>query len=211
MVAGWWHAGWRRRGFSLVEIAAVTVVVGVMLAAASSLWKPVRGRSRELAVDQICAAVDRARHAAAARRERVMLAWAEPTDDAPAAMRMGWFRVLGGPDRNGVFKVAALQRWQVLPDGVVLLPERSGTLRNVMDAPVWRLQQPGREELEVHGIVIDPQGRMIAPAGNDVLMLRVAEGVDRNGCIVADGSAGNVHESKLRIGRSLARPVRESW
>lgn len=200
-------------GFALIELMGVIVIAGMLLVVAASWWKPDRGQARELAVDQIEAAIRNAREVAASRRARVMVAWAMPEDGATTGVRMAWFRVERGPHPDavgdGVVEAIALQRWQVLPKGVVLATGQAGGMCNLMDGEAWRLRQPGREELMVHGIILDAQGRMIAPAGSEGLMLRVAEGFYREGRPQLDVSEGGVRESHLSVGRTYARVMRK--
>lgn len=208
--------GWRwdrqGRGFTLVELLAATVVVGVLLAASASLFRPNHARSRDLAVDQICAAIDHARGTAASRRESVLLAWNCETQDAPLVLRMGCFRVIEGPNAEREIKVAPVGRWQNLPAGVVLAKGSEGSLRNLLDVPPWRLRREGHDDVMAHGVVIDPQGKMRAPLGKDPLLLRVAEGFYQNDgearCLTRNGA---VPESRIRIGRVCARPWRETF
>jgi hypothetical protein len=178
-------------GFSLIELMGNTAA-----------------NARRTGTDQVVAAIEQARTAAITRRKPVILAIAEPQPGDPDEnCRFGLFEVDTLPDEGSDLEARQLQRWSVLPTGVIFLDGKIRDFENLLDQEKVRLSwKDGQNSATVHALVFNTRGGLAWPSGSDPVAVKVGNGNYRNGRPM-EISGGGGHNS-LRIGRVVARPWR---
>jgi prepilin-type N-terminal cleavage/methylation domain-containing protein len=196
-----------RRGFSLIEMLVVMVIVGALTTLGLTVFGNSAANARRTAMDQFTAAVEQARTSAITRRKPVILAIAPPiSDSADQTTRFGLFEVDALPDRGDPIEARQVQRWNQLPGGVVFFPGSVETLRNVLDEDKVQLKwKEGASQAMVYAFAFNPRGGLAWPTGSDPVAVKIGSGLHRAGQPVATPNGGH---SSLRIGRVVARPWR---
>ncbi len=192
-------------GFSLLELMTVMVIAGLLLGIGVSVFGKTATTSRRTAMDQIAAAIEQARTSAITRRKPVLLAIAPPRPgDTDERCRIGIFEVDELPGDATSVEARQLQRWELLPDGVVFTEGAIGELRNLMDEPDFEITwKDGENRAWVRAFAFTPRGGMAWPKGSDPVALRLSSGGYRDGKPVPHKDGGH---SALRVGRVVARP-----
>ena len=184
----------------------------LLATAAVALLRDTGTYARRSATDQISGLIDQARNLAITSRCDVVLAFAEPGDlpEDDAVCRVGLFKIDDWPD-DASLPVAAtpVKRWVTLEKGVVLLDGSIGTTPNPLDEEEITISYRS-SSVKAHALVFHPRGGLRHPVGSVPVVLRVAEGIYRDGEPVARRSSGGagIPQDVIRIGRSLARPYR---
>lgn len=181
------------------------VLIGALTAIGISTMGSTAANSRRTATDEFTAAVEQARTAAITRRKPVILAIAAPrTSDTDQKCRFGLFEVDELPETGTAVEGRQLQRWTVMPDGVVFFGGKIDELRNVLDEDEVQLSwKDGQSQATVHAFAFNPRGGLAWPTGSDPVAVKVGSGTYQNGKPVALPSGGH---SSLRVGRVVARP-----
>lgn len=194
-------------GFSLIELLVVMVIIGTLTMAGLSVMGNTAANAQRTGTDQVVAAIEQARTTAITRRKPVLLAIAEPQPgDVDDNCRFGLFEVDTLPDEGSSVEARQLQRWNVLPPGVVFLDGKIRNLENVLEQDKVQLSwKDGRNSASVHLLAFNPRGGLAWPSGSDPVALKVGNGNYRDGkpMPVTGGGA-----SSLRVGRVVARPWR---
>jgi prepilin-type N-terminal cleavage/methylation domain-containing protein len=192
-------------GFSLIELLVVIILVGALTTIGLSSMTKTAASARRTATDQFAAAIEQARTAAITHRKHVILAVAEPRPgDSDLTCRFGLFTTDELPE-GGELEAEQLQRWTVLPDGVVFFEGKVSGFRNLLDENGIVLSWKGGEnQATVHALAFNPRGGLAWPAGSDPVAVKIGSGTYKDGKPIA--AAGGGHSS-LRIGRVVAR----SW
>jgi len=192
-------------GFSLIELLVVMILVGALTTIGLSTMTKTAMSARRTATDQFAAAVEQARTAAITHRKNVILAVAEPrAGDMDQSCRFGLFEVDELPEDGSSLEGRQLQRWTVMPDGVLFFEGKVEDFRNLADEdPVQLSWKDGQNQATVHALAFNPRGGLLWPNGSDPVAVKIGTGTYRNGKPVA--ASGGGHNS-LRIGRVVARP-----
>jgi prepilin-type N-terminal cleavage/methylation domain-containing protein len=202
-----------RRAFTLVEMLAVIVVIGLLMTAGLGLFRG-KGRARRAAVDAVAGMVDQARNTAIRTRRNVALviAWPAQVPDlgGEKLCRLGLFELEAPPDANGAVRGRLLERWRPLPKGIVAMGGQADGVRNVLDDGFLMLSyESGGKEVEtaVTGLVFTPRGGLGWPKGSDPVAIRLVEGAYIEGKPTRTRQDGGTDEI-IRVGRVVARPWR---
>lgn len=196
----------RRRatgGFSLVELLAVVVIVGVLVTLGAGLVGS-RAESLGTAGERFSSLVEQARTTAITRRRPVVLAIAEPGslgfDDGQ--VRLGLFE-LGEWDESGSNAAEQVQRWEVLPGGVAFFGGGEEGLDNLLDREAVSLTwKNGNESGTFPALVFSSRGGLLAPSGSESVVVVLGGGTYRNGEPRRTRESGT---RRIRIGRAVAR------
>lgn len=195
------------RGFTLIELLVIIVIVGALTAMSLSIFGKSANAARRGAMDQFTAAVEQARTGAITRRKPVVLAIAPPlAGDADQTCRFGLFEVDKLPKSGDAIEARQLQRWNLMPDGVVFFKDEVEGFRNVLDEKQVLLSwKDGENQARVHALVFNPRGGLALPEGSEPVAVKIGSGNYSNGQPVATTAGGH---GSLRIGRVIARPWR---
>lgn len=193
-------------GFSLLELMAAMLIVSLLLGIGISVFGRTAATSRRTAMDQIAAAIEQARTTAITRRKPVLLAVAPPLPGGEDEhCRIGVFEVDELPGDATSVKARQLQRWELIPTGIVFTEGKIGELRNLMDEPEFELTwKDGANRARVRALAFTPRGGLAWPKGSDPVALRISAGSYHDGSPVVHRDGGH---SALRVGRVVAR----SW
>jgi prepilin-type N-terminal cleavage/methylation domain-containing protein len=178
-------------GFSLVELLAVLAILTVLVGAAVSMFGRSEAAMLRSGADQLLSSIEQARTSAITRRAPVALALLEPGQggfDDPAC-RLGLFELEEGA-ADGVAVGTLLQRWRVLPEGLVFFGGPVDSLDNVRDRPAIR------------ALVFNPRGGLAHPEGSESVVLTIGKGTYRDGEPVPTGKGGR---RTIRVGRVVGR------
>lgn len=183
------------------------IIVGALTTLGLTVFGRTAASARRTAMDQFTAAVEQARTAAITRRKPVILAIAPPIESTgDRTLRYGLFEVDSLPEEGGVLDARQVQRWNLMPDGVVFFPEEIDDLRNVMGEDKVQLKwKDGESQAMVHALAFTPRGGLAWPTGSDSVVVKIGSGTYRGGQPVPTADGGH---SALRIGRIIARPWR---
>ncbi|WP_193210478.1 GspH/FimT family pseudopilin [Luteolibacter marinus] len=194
-------------GFSLIELMMVMVIAGILLTIGFSVFGRSAVTARRTATDEFAAAVEQARTSAITRRKNVVLAVAPPVaGSSDQICRFGLFEVDDLPDGEGNLTGRQVQRWNSMPQNVILLDGKIEGLRNVMDEDAVQLTwKDGKNHAQVHPLVFSPRGGLVWPTGSDPVAVKIGTGNYRDG--QPREVSGGGHNS-MRIGRVVARPWR---
>jgi prepilin-type N-terminal cleavage/methylation domain-containing protein len=198
----------RRRGFSLIEMMVVMVLIGALTTIGLTIFGRTAPHARRTAMDQFTAAVEQARTAAITRRKPVILAVAPPiSGSGDTSTRFGLFEVDALPNSTKAIPNARqVQRWHVVPDGVIFFGGQIDGLRNLLDGDKTQLQwKDGENQAMVHVLAFNPRGGLSWPTGSEPVAVKIGSGTYRDGQPVATPEGGH---SSMRIGRVIARPWR---
>lgn len=184
----------------------VIILVGALTTIGLSTLTKTAASARKTATDQFSAAIEQARTAAITHRKHVILAVAAPrTGDSDQNCRFGLFTVDELPETGGQLDAEQLQRWTVLPDGVVFFDGKINEFRNLLDDNGIVLNwKDGQNQAMVHALAFNPRGGLAWPTGSDPVAVKIGSGTYKDGKPIS--AAGGGHSS-LRIGRVVAR----SW
>ena len=203
----------RAAAFSLVEMAAVIAILGILMTAGATLLGGSGAQARKAGTELLTGLIEQARTTAITSRSHVVLAVAEPGDlpEGDGRCRLGLFKIAEWPesrDSPPVLTGVLLKRWQALETGIVLTGGDVDGVTNPMDGePVTiRSGRAGDSGVKVHIIAFNPRGGLHYPAGSAPVAMRVAEGRYHRGKAVSNPRGGS--ESRLKIGRVTARPYR---
>lgn len=190
-------------GFSLVELLAVVVIVGLLVALGAGMVGS-RAESLRTAGERFSSLVEQARTTAITRRRPVVLAIAEPGslgfDDGQ--VRLGLFE-LGEWGESGSNAAEQVQRWEVLPGGVAFFGGGEEGLDNLLDREKANLTwKNGDESGTLPALVFSPRGGLLAPSGSESVVVVLGGGTYRNGEPRRTRDSGT---RKVRIGRAVAR------
>lgn len=196
-----------KSGFSLVELLVVMILVGALLTLGLGVFGKTAASNRRTATDQLVASIEQARTAAITRRKPVILAIAAPAPgDSDANYRIGLFETDKMPERGTAIEALQLQRWSILPAGVVFFDGAVDGLDNPLDEETVNLSwKDGENEARVHVLAFHPRGGLALPAGSEPVAVSLGTGVLRDGRTIPTSDGGR---NSLRIGRIVARPWR---
>lgn len=185
----------------------VLVIVGTLTTISLSMFGKTASRARRTGVDQFTAAVEQARTSAITRRKPVVLAIAPPvTGSNDQKCRYGLFEIDELPDEGSDLEAVQVQRWNLMPDGVIFLDGKVDGLRNVIDEDEIRITwKDGENEARIRALVFSPRGGLMWPAGSDPVALTIGTGTYIDGQPRSNSAGGH---NSLRIGRVVARPWR---
>ncbi|WP_035607784.1 GspH/FimT family pseudopilin [Haloferula sp. BvORR071] len=194
-------------GFSLIELLVVIAIIGSLTALGMSVLGTNAAKSQRTATDQFSAAVEQARTAAITRRKPVILAVAEPQPNATdEEARFGLFEVDTLPDAGALIEARQVERWHIVPNGVVFLAGRVQEFENLFDETEVVLSlKGGQEKVSVHALAFDSRGGLAWPKGSDPVAVKLGNGHYASGKPVTVSGGGH---NSLRIGRVVARPWR---
>jgi hypothetical protein len=183
------------------------ILLGVLLTLGFGVFGKTAASARRTASDQFAATVEQARTAAITRRMPVLLAIAPPVPGgADDNFRIGLFEVDALPDRAGEVAGRQLQRWNILPTGVVFFGGEVEGFRNPLDEELVQLTwKDGENQARVHLLAFNPRGGLAWPAGSDPVAVTIGSGTLRDGQTIPTSDGGR---ASLRIGRVVARPWR---
>ncbi len=207
-----------KSAFTLIELIVVIAVMSVLLVSGVSLLGGTGPQSRRAAADLLSGLIEQGRTTAITSRSHVLLAIAEP-GDLPAEderFRAALFEVSEWPTGSGPparLDATLLNRWQTINSGVVLIGGTVDGVENPLDGSKIGIRygaQNRETEIRVHAIAFTPRGGLKLPAGSQPVAFRVAEGGFRGGKAVPNrrGDDGTITETRLRVGRVIARPYR---
>lgn len=198
-----------RRGFSLLEMLTILVILGVLTTLGLSIFGRTAHAARRSALDQFTAAVEQARTSAITLRKPVLLAVAPPDEEAGGhdrKTRFGLFEVDSLPSASGTVQARQVQRWSTMPDGIIFLKGKVDGLRNLLDGDKTLLTwKDGENRATVYLLAFTPRGGLALPSGSDPVGIRLGTGIYQEGEPVSTKEGG---ASSLRIGRVVARPWR---
>ena len=199
------HSPFRAPGFSLIELLVVMVLIGALTAIGISTMGSTAANARRTATDEFTAAVEQARTAAITRRKPVILAIAAPrSSDTEQKSRFGLFEVDELPESGTSLEGKQLQRWTLMPDGVVFFGGKIKELRNLLDEDEVQLSwKDGQNQASVHALAFNARGGLVWPTGSDPVAIKIGSGAYQNGKPVALPNGGH---NSLRVGRVVARP-----
>lgn len=194
-------------GFSLVEMLVAMIIIGVLLTLGLGVFGKTAASARRTASDQFTATVEQARTAAITRRKPVLLAIAPPVPgDADINYRIGLFEVDELPKSGAPVNARQLQRWSILPGGVVFFDGAVDGFDNPLDEPAVELSwKDGENQARVHLLAFNPRGGLALPTGSEPVAVTIGTGVVRDGQPIPTSDGGR---NSLRIGRVVARPWR---
>ncbi len=193
---------------------AVIVILLVLIAAGIRLGGNPGAASRRSATHLVSGLVEYARATAISRRTSVLLALAAPAG-LPAGgdgrYRVGLFQITADLGGDGFLtelsrrEAIPLGRWRALDRPVILGTGGESGLVNPMDEPALEIRLPDRELIRVHGVILDRRGGIHWPAGSTPVVIRIGEGVSKQGRAEMDQRGGAAAENLLRIGRHNSR------
>ncbi|MEK7951141.1 pilus assembly FimT family protein [Luteolibacter soli] len=201
------HVAHHRRGFSLIEMLVVMVIVGALMTLGLNIFGKSANSARRTGTDQFTAAVEQARTAAITRRKPVILAVAPPITGGPDQItRYGLFEVDSLPEDPGSIKARQVQRWNLMPDGVHFFGGKIEGLRNLLDEDPSQLSwKNGDSQATVYVLAFNSRGGLAWPTGSDPVAVKIGTGTIQNGKAIETSEGGH---NSLRIGRVVARPWR---
>lgn len=190
-----------------MEMLVVMVIIGTLTTIGMAISGKSAATARRTAMDQFTAAVEQARTAAITRRKPVILAVAPPLrGDTDQSTRYGLFEVDELPDNPRVIEARQVQRWNLMPDGVIFFGGEIDGLRNLLDEDQAQLKwKNGENQAFVHVLAFTPRGGLAWPKGSNPVAVKLGSGTYQNGQPVPTRDGGH---SSLRIGRVIARPWR---
>lgn len=194
-----------RAGFSLVELLVVIAIMAMLLGASLSFFGRDDGRKLKTSGDQLTAMIEQGRTSAITRRRSVVLALLEPGQGGfgDEHCRLGLLELEGGAGK-GVFVGRLLQRWQVLPVGVVFFGGTVDSLSNFRDEERIKLEwKNGEKSAEVYALVFSVRGGLRFPEGSESVVLKIGNGTYREGSPLRTSHSGS---RTIRVGRVVARP-----
>lgn len=194
-------------GFSLIELLVVMVIIGALTMAGLSVMGNTAANAQRTGTDQVVAAIEQARTTAITRRKPILLAIAEPqSGDVDEHCRFGLFEVDALPEEGSEVEAVQIQRWSVLPTGVVFLGDKIRDFDNLLEQEKVQLSwKDGQNSASVHVLAFNPRGGLAWPSGSDPVALKVGNGNYRDGRAMPVTGGG---ASSLRVGRVVARPWR---
>lgn len=207
----------KRPAFSLVELAVVVTILLTLTAAGIHLFKNTATHARKCGTELLTSLIENARSSAITSRRHVIVAIAEPGDltGSDDRCRIGLFKVESwpGPFDGEINAATQLGRWHPLETGLTAASGSFENLDNPLDQAELTLNYGNATKprsAKVHAIVINPRGAIELPTGINPLLIRIAEGVYRNGKAIPRPKADNgaVAENKIKIGRVIARAYR---
>lgn len=183
------------------------ILVAALLTIGMGIFGKTAASARRTAYDQFTATVEQARTAAITRRKPVILAIAPPVaGGADDYYRIGLFETDEVPERGAEIAARQLQRWNILPGGVVFFGGKVENFDNPVDEELVNLSwKDGENEARVHILVFNPRGGLALPAGSEPVAINLGSGTIRDGQPFPTSDGGR---SALRIGRVVARPWR---
>ncbi len=183
------------------------ILLGALLTMGFGIFGKTAASARRTAYDQFTATVEQARTAAITRRKPVILAIAPPVPGgSDESYRIGLFEVDELPESGTAVAGRQLQRWNILPGGVVFFEGQVAGFRNPLDQdPVELTWKDGENQARVHALAFTPRGGLAWPIGSEPVAVKLGSGTIRDGKPFATPSGG---QSALRIGRVVARPWR---
>lgn len=192
-------------GFSLVELLVAMILIGVLLTIGLGVFGKTAASARRTASDQFTATIEQARTAAITRRKPVLLAIAAPVPGgADNSYRIGLFEVDEMPEQGAAVAARQLQRWNILPGGVVFFGGAVEGFDNPLDQETVELSwKDGANQARVHLLAFNPRGGLSLPTGSEPVAVTIGSGVIRDGGAIPTSDGGR---NSLRIGRVIARP-----
>ena len=183
------------------------ILIGALLAIGLGVFGKTAASARRTASDQFTATIEQARTAAITRRKPVILAIAAPVPGgADNNFRIGLFEVDEMPERGAAIAARQLQRWSILPTGVVFFSGAVQGFDNPLDEDDIELSwKDGENQARVHILAFNPRGGLSLPAGSEPVAVTLGSGVLRDGQTIPTSDGGR---NSLRIGRVIARPWR---
>ena len=183
------------------------ILIGALLAIGLGVFGKTAASARRTASDQFTATIEQARTAAITRRKPVILAIAAPVPGgADNNFRIGLFEVDELPERGAAIAARQLQRWSILPTGVVFFDGAVQGFDNPLDEDDIELSwKDGENQARVHILAFNPRGGLSLPAGSEPVAVTLGSGVLRDGQTIPTSDGGR---NSLRIGRVIARPWR---
>lgn len=183
------------------------ILIGALLAIGLGVFGKTAASARRTATDQFTAMIEQGRTAAITRRKPVVLAIAAPVPGgADNNYRIGLFEVDELPERGAAIAARQLQRWSILPTGVVFFSGAVEGFDNPLDEDEVELSwKDGENQARVRILAFNPRGGLSLPAGSEPVAVTLGSGVLRDGQTIPTSDGGR---NSLRIGRIIARPWR---
>ena len=196
--------------FTLIELLVVMLVMAMLILVGVSAMDGGKAYERRVCTNELLGVLDQARSRALIHGRQVAVAIVDPGDvGGEDRCRVGLFQIenwAGLP--TGPVLVEQVSRWHFMHHGVVMCSGDVPGVINPRDAPELHWVHGIEDEgMQVHAIIFGAHGDIVYPEGDELVLLRVAEGHYRDGRVekLKGGRFRAGVENQIRIGRRSGR------